>query len=209
MEPSLAGCTATLCAEDEFPGHQNCFAVQKPVTGNDAKNDGRRYVFQAPSQKDAVKWLQQLRYSLSDGNPSPCTQKDAAAAAERLASGGGGAAASSAAVIAPPPEAVFGTTPGVPYCGLGQVVDSLYSNASQWVETSTVKSGAVKQLGLPNSFGVWHERFAVLTPWCLFVYPTPGQWDTPNCSIPLQVVNDDEEELMVMMDVAIGQCLFD
>mmetsp|Transcript_40245 Transcript_40245/g.81191 ORF Transcript_40245/g.81191 Transcript_40245/m.81191 type:complete len:351 (-) Transcript_40245:266-1318(-) len=164
----LRGCTATLCDDDEFAGHPNCFAVQTPVTGNDAKNDGRRYVFQAPSKKDAVKWLQMLRYALSDGN-----QSASSAAAELQQTD----AASSP----------FGSTPGVPYCGLGQVVDSLYCNAEQWVETSTLKSGAAKQVGVPNNFfGQWHERFAVLTPWCLFVFARAGEWNHPTCSIPLQ-----------------------
>jgi hypothetical protein len=54
------------------------------------------------------------------------------------------------------------------------------------VETSTIKSGSIRQLGLPNDAGYWHDRFMVLTPWCLFIYETPGTWHNPSCSIPLQ-----------------------
>jgi hypothetical protein len=57
------------------------------------------------------------------------------------------------------------------------VVDQLYANAAQWVETSTIKSGACMMLGLPNGHGVWHHRFVVLTPWYLHaaVPMLPGQ----------------------------------
>ena len=46
-----------------------------------------------------------------------------------------------------------------------QVVDQLYAHAAQWVDTSTIKSSACMMLGLPNAYGVWHDRFLVLTPW--------------------------------------------
>ena len=172
---SLAGCTADALEDDEYSGHPNCFAVQTPTTGKAGKDDGRRYVFQCEQgARETAKWVQFIRYAMSDGAAPSAASR---AAAEK---------ANAAGTAVPTPPAVFGSTPGVPHCGLGQVVDQLYGNAAQWVETSTIKSGACRQLGLPNDRGIWHERFVVLTPWCLFVYATPGQWDQPSCSIPLQ-----------------------
>lgn len=115
-------------------------------------------MFQCENDRECVKWIQLIKYSMSAGGIHP-------------AAGEG---------------ATYGVTPGIPACGLGQVVDQLYSNAAQWVETSTIKSGSIRQLGLPNDAGFWHDRFMVLTPWCLFIYETPGTWTNPSCSIPLQ-----------------------
>jgi hypothetical protein len=155
----LSGAVVNFVEEDEFAGHPHCLAVQTATTGVGGKDDGRRYVFQCDNDRECVKWVQLLKYAMSSGGKNPISENN---------------------------NVGFGVAPGIPQCGLGQVVDQLYGNAAQWVETSTIKSGSVRQLGLPNDAGYWHERFLVLTPWCLFAYETPGQWTNPSCSIPLQ-----------------------
>jgi len=75
------------------------------TTGKAHKDDGRRYVFQCENDRECVKWVQFIKYAMSAGGIHPDAGRDAA----------------------------FGVTPGIPVCGLGQVVDQLYSNAAQWV----------------------------------------------------------------------------
>jgi hypothetical protein len=155
----LQNATVSFVDEEEFPGHPHSFAVQTATTGKaeKSKDDGRRYVFQCELDREVAKWVQLIRYSMSGGGKAVLN-----------------------------PSEGYGTAPGIPKCGLGEVVDQLFTNASQWVETSSIKSGEVRQLGLPNDAGLWYDRFMVLTPWALFVYETAGVWTNPTCTIPLQ-----------------------
>ena len=40
-------------------------------------------------------------------------------------------------------------------CPCLQVVDQLYENAAAWVDTSALKQGACRMIGLPNAHGLW------------------------------------------------------
>lgn len=87
-----------------------CVCGETATTGVGGKDDGRRYVFQCDDARGAAKWAQMIRYSMSTHRPS-----------------------SKAAAAGGMPAVPWGIAPGIPQCGLGQVVDQLYGNAAQWV----------------------------------------------------------------------------
>lgn len=107
---ALDGSQVAFVDEDEYTGHPHAFSIQTAANGSGGKHDGRRYVFQCENDRECVKWIQQIKYSMSAGGIHPLAAQGAA----------------------------FGVTPGIPACGLGQVVDQLYSNAAQWVQYTTL-----------------------------------------------------------------------
>jgi hypothetical protein len=47
--------------DEDYSGHPCCFSVKTAITGKGGKDDGRTYVFQTDSPRDAVKWVQLCR----------------------------------------------------------------------------------------------------------------------------------------------------
>jgi hypothetical protein len=63
----------------------------------------------------------------------------------------------------------------------------LSSEAEARVASEAIKRDTLMALDVPNNQGVWAPHYAVLTPWCFYVFREAEAWDHPLAAIPLQV----------------------
>jgi len=167
----LEGCTFSLLDDDTYAGHDHFLAVHTPEGG---ANDGRRFVFSCESAQIAVKWLQLLRFATEQPSPLHST---------------------------PPPPPPGAEDAGTSTGALFQLAVTLAGEAGQRARTEAIRAEDCLSLDIPNELGVWASRHFVLTPWCLYLFPSAEDLDRPVALIPLQNAELEEHGHLISAGV--------